>query len=354
MGTGSGLCSQFGFKQETVVGTEVTVDHFLKHVSLAGDGLQNIAVTDEGLGGCALVPTIDRTVLVGSQTQRDVELNVGTRGLGLWLKQMMGSSATAVQIGATTAYRQIHWIGDVAGKSMTVQLGLPEATQTGTVRAVTMRGVKTSQWEVSQARNELLKLRMSLDGWAETTATALATASYPTGTGATSNEPLRFNCFSAKLGGTPSVASGLVSVAGGTEIAGCRGAGAKLVLPLRTDGFYSGGNGVKQEQILAGGAFYQPSADLDLEFRDRTQVYDIYAAYSTVALELTWLGKIDIGSGNFGKFSVIMPFTKINTNGINVSGPEALDNKGSLLAYGDPAGTLPALQIEYISVDTTL
>lgn len=352
MGTGSGICSQFGFKNETVAGTEVTVDHHLKHVSIGGDGLQNIAVTDEGLGGCALVPTVDRTVLVGSQTQRDVELNPGSRGLGLWLKQMVGSSATAAQIAATAAYRQIHWLGDVATKSMTVQFGFPEATATGTVRPITMRGVKVTQWELSQARNELAKLRMSLDGWAETTATALATASYPTGTGATSNEPFRFNNFSAKIGGTPSVASGLVSIAGGTEIAGCRGASAKGVLPLRLDGFYSGGAGVKQEQILAG--FMQYTADLDLEFRSRTQVYDVYAAYSTVALELTWTGFIDIASSNFGKLSVIMPLSKINTSGVNVSGPEVLDNKSSIMAYGDPAGTLPAIQIEYISADTTL
>ncbi len=195
---------------------------------------------------------------------------------------------------------------------------------------------------------------MSLDGWAETTVTALASAVYPTGTGATRNEPLPFAGFSAKIGGTPAVNSGLVSVSGGTELAGCRGASAKCVLPLRTDGFYSGGGGVKQEQIYAGGGFVQPTADLDLEFRDRTQVYDRYVSYETVALELTWTGSVDIGSGNFGKLSVIMPYTKINTSEINVPGPQALDNKGSIMAFGDPAGTLPAVQVEYISADTAL
>ena len=134
----------------------------------------------------------------------------------------------------------------------------------------------------------------------------------------------------------------------------CRGASAKGVQPLRVDGFFSGGAGTKQEQLLAGNAFQQFTADLDLEFRSRTQVYDVYAAYSTVALELTWIGFIDIGSTNFGKLSVILPQTKINTSGINVTGPEALDNKSSIIAYGDPAGTLPAIQIEYISADTAL
>lgn len=355
MGVGSGLCSQFGFKNESVVGTAVTVDHFHKHVSVGGDGLQLITSTDEGLGGCNLVPTVDRAVEVARQVARDVELNVGTRGLGLLLKQMLGSTATAAQIAATPAYRQIHWNGDVATKSLTLQFGFPEATPTGTVQPHTVNGAKVTQWELSCARNDLAKLRMSLDGWNEVTNVALASATYPSGeTVATINEPLRWNCFSAKIGGTPSVGSGLVSIAGGAEILGCRGMSAKGVQPLRTDGFYSGGNGVKSEQILAGGAFQEFTADLDVEYQAKAQLYDVYAAYATTALELTFLGKSDIGSGNFGKLSIIFPKAKIMPSAINITGPEGLDNKTSLKAYGDPAGVLPAVQIEYISPDTAL
>lgn len=353
MATGSGLCSQFGFKNETTAGTAVTVDHFYRHVTIGGDGLQLMTVTDEGLGGCALVPTVDRTVTVASQVKREVETNVGTRGLGLLIKQMLGSSAVATLISGAF-YRQIHWNGDVAGKSLTAQYGFPEATATGTVRAMTVNGCKITQWELSQARNELLKLKFSLDGWAETTATALATAAYTTGTGATANEPLRFNCFSAKVGGTASVATGLVSVAGGVEIAGCRGVSVKGVQPLRVDGFYSGGLGVKSEQILAGSGFQDFGADLDVEFQSRTQLYDIMAAYTTVPLELSWIGKIDAGTSQFGKLSVIFPQAKVPTSNVNVTGPEGLDNKTSLKAYGDPAGVLPAIQILVESLDTAL
>lgn len=354
MATGSGICSQFGFKNETVVGTEVTVDHFLKHVSIGGDGLNLMTVTDEGLGGCALVPTIDRTVTVASQVQREVEINVGTRGLGWLVRQMLGSAVSSPTLVSGSFYRQPHWNGDLAGKSLTVQFGFPETTATGTVRPFTVRGGKITQWELSNSRNDLLKLRFSLDGWAEATATALATAAYTTGTGATANEPLRWNCFSAKIGGTPSVSSGLVSVASGVEIAGCRGVSVKGVLPLRTDGFFSGGAGIKSEQLLAGNGFQDFTADLDVEFQSRTQLYDIMAGYTTVALELSWVGKIDAGSSQFGKLSVIFPQAKVPTSGINVSGPEGLDNKTSFRAYGDPAGTLPAIQVLYENLDSAL
>lgn len=349
MATGSGLCSQFGFKNESTFGTAVTVDHFLKHVSVGGDGLQIMTVVDEGLGGCGLVPTADRSVKVGQQVSRDVELNVVTRGFGLLLKQMLGSAASPAQIAATAAYRQIHHNGDLATKSLTVQFGFPETTATGTNRPITVAGAKITQWELSNQRNDLLKLRFTLDGINEVTNTALASASY-----AADGEPLRWNCFSAKIGGTPSIGSGLVSVAGGTEVAGCRGVSVKGVQPLRTDGFFSGGNGTKSEQLLAGGAFQEFTSDLDVEYQSRTQLYDVYAAHTTTALELTWIGKVDIESGNFGKLSVIMPFTKLVTSGINVTGPAGLDNKTSMRAFGDPDGALPAIQIEYISEDTAL
>src|SRR5881394_718686 len=224
MAVGSGICSQFGYKNETTVGTPVTVDHFYRHVSVGGDGLDVLKVTDEGLGGCFTVPTIDRTASVGQQVARDVELNVGTRGLDLIYKQKIGASLAAPVLLAGSFYRSAFWNGDPGALAMTVQYGFPETTQTGLVRAHTINGAKITQWELSQARNELLKLRFSLDVWAEATATALATASYTGGTAATINEALLFNCFSAKIGGTPSVASSVVSVASGVEIKGCRGA----------------------------------------------------------------------------------------------------------------------------------
>lgn len=354
MGTGSGICSQFGWKDEVTPGTPVTVDHFYKHVSIGGDGLDVITVTDEGLGGCALVPTVDRTVKVGQSVSREVELNVGTRGLGSWYRQMIGSSVVTPTLISGSFYRQPHWNGDLAGKSKTVQFGFPETTAVGTVQPFTINGAKVTQWELSCAMGELLKLRMSLDGWNETTATALATASYSSAVGATINEALRWNCFSAKVGGTPSVAAGVVSIAGGTEVLGCKGMSAKGVLPLRTDGYFSGGNGTKSEQLLAGGQFQQFSADLDVEYQSRTQLYDQYAAYGTLPLELSFIGKVDAGTGQFGKLSIILPQPKIKPSAINVTGPGGLDNKTSFTAYGDPAGVLPAIQILVESLDATL
>ena len=352
MTVGSGICAQFGFAAESTVGTPVTVTKFLKHTEAAGDGLRLITVDDQGLGGCYDAPTVDRTVTTGSDAQRQVTLNVASKQFGLWWKQMVGSSATATIISSGPLYRQIHTQGDLAGKSLTVQFSFPETTATGTNRAFTYKGCKVTEWELSQRRNDFLKLQATIDAWGEDTATGLAAAAYPSPTTPNFNELFRWNCFSAKIGGTASVASGLTSVSGGAEIKGCKGVTVKGGLNLRTDAFYSGGNGVKSEQLR--NDFFEFTGDLDLDFADRTQVYDLFAAYTTTVLEFSWIGKQDVGSGQFAKLSLIFPQVKLQKGSPNAGGPGAVEQPVSWKAYADPAGVLPVIQIQYDSTDTAL
>jgi len=348
MTVGAGVCSQFGFKAESTVGTAVTVDTFHKHVSIGGAGIEPVRVIDEGLGGCFDMPTYDRTVEVATQVTREVELNPTAKKLGQLLKVMLGSSAAATQIGATAIYRQIHQNGDGAGKSLTVQFGFPQATAAGTIRPHTLRGCKVTQWELAQALNEILKLRLTLDAWAEATGTALATASY-----ATSAETFNFKQMSCKLGGTPSLGSGLVSVAGGTEVTNCKGFSVRGNNNLRTDGYFSGASGIKAEQIQAG--FKEITGQIEAEFADRAQLYDIFAAYTTTAVETVWTGTDSDGGSNV-RLSVICPYTKLTSPGGNpqVSGPGTLMGPVGFRAFADAAGTLPAIQITYDSRDTAL
>jgi hypothetical protein len=348
MPTGSGLCSQFGFAAETTVGTPATVTKFLKHVSVGGTGLDPIRVDDEGLGGCAFGITADRTVEVARQASREVELNVGSRRFGLLLKQMMGSAATPTLL-AGTVFRQIHNNGDPTGSALTVQFGMPEATAAGVVRAHTLNGCKVTSWELSHAMNQLLKLKLTLDAWNETTATGLATAVYDTQV-----EPLGWKLLSCKIGGTPSLVSGVVSIAGGLEVLNCKGVAVRGTQPLRTDLFASGGGGLKSEQLLVGYQLFE--GDLDLEYASRSQIYDVFAAYTTTAIQMTWLSTVDLGSGQVAKLQVNLPFCKLTSPGGNpmVTGPGTLDGKTSFRAYGDPAAVLPMAQLVYDSLDSAL
>ncbi|MEZ0072273.1 phage tail tube protein [Planotetraspora sp. GP83] len=172
MSTGSGLDAQFGFAQETTVGTPVTVTKFLE---FAKEGIK----FDPGF----LEPTTLRAGRVFKRNSRvtqtrksvsgDIELPVSSRGMGVLWKHAIGSTATPLQISTTTAYRQTHIPIGKFGLGLTVQVGRPEPG-TGTVRPFTFTGIKVSEWEFSISDGDVGMLKLSADGWDESTATALA------------------------------------------------------------------------------------------------------------------------------------------------------------------------------------
>jgi hypothetical protein len=51
--------------------------------------------------------------------------------MGLLLQALMGTTVTPVQQVATAAYLQTHTLADTAGKSLTIQKGVPLTTRHG-------------------------------------------------------------------------------------------------------------------------------------------------------------------------------------------------------------------------------
>jgi hypothetical protein len=66
--------------------------------------------------------------------------------------------------------------GDLTGDSLTIQVGRPAST--GTVHPFTYAGCKIATWEISASVGDIAMLNFSVLGMTETTATALASASY--------------------------------------------------------------------------------------------------------------------------------------------------------------------------------
>lgn len=352
MTVGSGLCAQFGLVAETTVGTGVTVDRF--HPVNNWRPTNNVkTATSTGLRACAKAITDDRTVIVGRSATAELELEILNKGFGLLLAHLIGGAGTATQIGTTGVYRQIHLVGDMTGKSLSVQAGIPESYSTATVRPYTYRGTKVTGWELScapSAAEGLLIARPTLDMWDWTTGTALAAASYPTAV-----EPFRWGgdgstaFFAAKIGGTVSTGAGRTTVSGGTTIKGLRGVTAKGGNPLRVDRDLAGGAGIKAEQIE--NSWRQYSVDLDAEFADRTQLLDIAEAYTSTALQLIWQTGTAI-NGQYPTLRVTYPIVKLSGSG-EVSGPDIADGKVVAMAYLDNSGTHPLMQIEYESSDSS-
>ncbi|MFI6332916.1 phage tail tube protein [Micromonospora chersina] len=341
----SGLCAQLGFKQEAVVGTAVTVDKFLP-VNSFTPTLAKSEVVSEGIRGCALTPYTDDSVVVGRAAAAQMNVDVRSKLFGQLLRQILGNVSGPTVIGATPLYRQIHTPGDLTGKSLTFQVGLPES-YSATVNPFTYKGAKVTNATFSCARGGTLKLALDLDMWDEDTATALAVDTYPTGW-----EIFSWAGFTATIGGTPTTATGRTTLAGGTTIKGLRGISLPFALGLATDRVFAGGGGIKSEQIE--NAMRSYTGELDVEFADRAQLHTLFSAHTTTALQFAWTGKLDVGSGNYAALRITYPQTKLLTGSPGLSGPDIIPGNTTFRAYGDPAEVHPAVQIEYESVDTTL
>src|SRR4249919_2904970 len=179
MTTGSGLDGQVGIKLETTVGTPVTVDKFLEFNS-EGFSFDPGFIEPGGLRVGTKFKRGSRLVQSRKMVSGTLEVDYATRLMGTLWKAAIGSTVTTPAVlTAGQSGSQIHQVGDLLGKSLTVQVGRPEPS-TQTVRAHTYQGCKVTDWEWSVGDNDIAKFALSFDGWDEATATALASASFVT------------------------------------------------------------------------------------------------------------------------------------------------------------------------------
>lgn len=176
MAIAGGLSAQLGIAEEVTPGTIVTPDRFFEFTS------ESLALDIERIESEGLRPnrrnlgTSDWAA--GRQgVSGDIELEVQPNGLGVLLKHMLGSVATTTPGGATNARLHTATIGALDGDSLTIQVGRTGVD--GTTRAFTYAGCKINEWELSAEVDWFLSLTLGIDGMSESTATGLATASYP-------------------------------------------------------------------------------------------------------------------------------------------------------------------------------
>jgi hypothetical protein len=343
MATGTGLDAQIGFAAETTVGTPVTVTRFLEFNS-ESLAWKPTFVEPTGLRVGRKFKRAARLVQSRKTVEGSVELEWATKGMGLLVAHMLGSTGTAVVIAASSAYKQIHTPGGLVGKGLTVQVGRPEPS--GTVRAHTYAGCKVTSWEFKLSDSEIATLALEVDGWDEATATALATASFASGA-----EVWNFQQAVLKLGGTASTASGEMSIASGTQVTTIvKEISIKGENPLATERYGIGNAGVKREQLENDTPVI--SGSLTAEF-NRTELYDLMKNNTTTAIELTLTGSaIPSGAGNNNLLSFIMPACKLKEAAPAVDGPDIVQMSTSFEAYDDEVNA--PLQIKIVSADTAI
>lgn len=191
MGLRSGMLAQVGLKTESTWGTAVTVDRFTPLVSESvTEEIERME--SEGIVPGARVLRSAQWAAGNVEISGDVGFELYQQGVGLWFRHMFGAVSTT----GAGPYTHTFTPGDLTDDSFTLQIGKPDVS--GTVQPFTYAGCSITEWELAAKAGELVTLGVSIVGKSLATGTALATASFGTGSGT----PFTFVHSSVTVGGS--------------------------------------------------------------------------------------------------------------------------------------------------------
>lgn len=341
MAIGAGIGSTLQIGPESTPGTIATLTRALEY-NTESLGMEKVPVQGMGLRGDGLFPRSSRRTIAGRNAGGDVNLNIATNGMGLLFKSMMGTSTSAVLTGS--AYQQIHIPGSLNGISLTVQKNVPEMV-TGTRKPFTYNGVKVVSWTINFTKDGIPTLSLTLDAWDEVTSTAEGS-----GTFLTAGE-FSFNGASLTLGGTVTTASGLATVSGGSPvaIAGVTGGSITGTTGIRagSDNRYINGK-IEQGQ----NDWRSVTGTINLDFVNRSDVYDLYNADTGVALKLSFAAPVAITGSTYPTFEVLLPKIFFTGQTPQVGGPGIISLSPNFEATDDSVNA--ACQIRYVTSDNAI
>lgn len=328
MGIGSGLGGQIGFVNESTYGTFVAPTKFLEFTkeSLV---LRKQTAQSGGVAAGRLLPLSSRRVLTTQDGGGSIDFEVTNKLMGLLLQALMGTTVTPVQQGVTTAYLQTHILVDVAGKSLTIQKGVPLTT--GTVTDKSFVGCKIVSAEFSCETSGMLMCTLEIDSKQCDETQTLAVASYP------SVSPFHFGQMAVKTGTYASEAA----------LDGIRKVSVKIERPQATDRYYAGQAGLKKEPIS--NDLVKITGSIDRDYVDTT-TDDLHTSDAATSFVWEFIGPI-IASTYAETFRLTLPAIKFDDAPPTVDGFGIV--KPTLNFTGLYDGTnLP--KIEYLSAETTL
>lgn len=264
---GSGIKSQFGFAAESTYGTAVTPNKFIYHTGFNITPVRNRA-QGEGIQSGLLGPLGSHYVETTRAATASLSAEVTRNGWGRLLEAITGGTSTsALKSGGTLAYEQAHTLGDVYGKSLTLQGGRP--TRGGTVVPATLKGGKVTSAEFSAEVGGMLTASVEFDGQDWDNTTALATAVYP------STSPWRGVDMCLKMGTYNSE----------TNVAGVRSVSMSFTRSLDTEDFNACGAGLKAEPVING--LYEITGSISADWTAKATFEDL--AVGSTQPSLVWL-----------------------------------------------------------------
>jgi hypothetical protein len=176
MATKTGLDAQLGFLAESTYGTAAgAVSRFYEFVPPETLTSVIARIPSKAIRSGARVLRSDRWAAGSETVTGDIIFETLTKGMGLLFKHSLGSVSTSGLV--DSAYTHTFTPGALDGLSLTGQVGRPDLA--GTIDPFTYLGLKVAKFELTGKLDEVGQLKLSLLGAHETTATGLATVSYP-------------------------------------------------------------------------------------------------------------------------------------------------------------------------------
>lgn len=320
----SGIAGQLGAATETTFGTFAAPSgtNWFEPVSeslvLSIDRIES-----KGLRQNARVLRTDRWSPGKRGVAGDIQMEVLSAGMGFWFRHMLGN-ATALADGA--GFHNTYTLGDPYGTSFSVQVGRPDTG--GTIRAFSYSGCKVVNWDLSNAVDQVLDLKVGIDGRDESTSQALGTPSFPAPAGGT--ELFYFT-------------EGVITVGGASyNIHDWSLSGA---MNQKTDRYFINGSGLKNEQII--NAYSDLGGTVNAEFTDLTG-YTLFTGGTLADIVLTYTGLKTYDSGKFNRVVITAKNCRFDGTTPNLNGMDVISQALPFKLRYD--GTNTPITIDYYTL----
>jgi hypothetical protein len=308
---GAGLDASVGVGVESTYGTYATPTRWYEFLKESLD-FEKKTVQGQGIRVGSRVARGARRVVATAKGKGDLELEVASKGLGLLFQAACGTSLSTLING--TSFQQLHTLGDLAGRSLTIQKGVPQLG--GTVSPYTFLGCVVDSFELSAAEGDLLKSKFSFIAKDMTTAQSYVAPSYPAGMSL-----FHFAQGALVLGGSPTWPTATALATGGTTVANVSEFSLSVGNKLSAERYNLGGAGRMSNPVVG---LRDVKGKLKAEFTD-TVLAAAYAADSPLSLVLNFVSTNVISGANVETFQIAIPQIRLNGEIPKVDGTDIVE-----------------------------
>jgi hypothetical protein len=336
------LDASVGLKKESVFGTAVVPDHFVEFNS-EGFKWEPKFVQGNGMRVGTRGPRAARRSLVSQSASGDLEIDLPTKGAGIFFEAAMGAGASTAVPSASGAFQQnFSPAATDFLPSYTIQKGVPQLG--GSMQPYTYPGMMCSGFELTAALEAIVKLKTNWVGREQVTSTALAAPSYPAGA-----ELFTFLHGSIAIGGTVTPRTTTTPASGGQSVADILDFSLSYENNLDGGGQAFGGGG-KATRKKAVGAL-AVTGKVTAEY-DNNTLRDAYLAQTDLELLMTFRSLVPITGSVFPTLQIHVPCIRLEGDTPTANGGDIV--KQSIGFTGLENLTAPMIAVTLVTTDTAI